>query len=142
MKLKHQTTSSSVGDLTESLSALSDELQELKEKMDSKGDAVSKRKNTLEETIEEESQPPHPPFPPEMRPKKQGMLNSVTPPPPPHLSHDDGMLCCVVFCCAVMRFDLACQMSEASPLVSIKQALQQIKVSSRDIHTRVQKFML
>lgn len=41
VKLKHQTTSSSVGDLTESLSALSDELQELKEKMDSKGDAVS-----------------------------------------------------------------------------------------------------
>lgn len=41
--MKHQTTSGSVEDLTESLSALSDELQELKEKMDSKGDAVSGR---------------------------------------------------------------------------------------------------
>lgn len=40
MELKHQATSGSVGELTESLSALSDELQELKEKMDSKGDAV------------------------------------------------------------------------------------------------------
>lgn len=40
VELKHQTTSGSVGELTESLSALSDELQELKEKMDSKGDAV------------------------------------------------------------------------------------------------------
>ncbi|CBN74635.1 conserved unknown protein [Ectocarpus siliculosus] len=41
VELKHQTTSGSVGELTESLSALSDELQELKEKMDSKGDAMS-----------------------------------------------------------------------------------------------------
>ncbi len=41
MELKHQTSSVSVGELTESVSALSDELQELKEKMDSKGDAVS-----------------------------------------------------------------------------------------------------
>lgn len=41
MELKHQNTGVSVGELTESLSALSDELQDLKEKMDSKGDAVS-----------------------------------------------------------------------------------------------------
>ncbi|CAB1106597.1 unnamed protein product [Ectocarpus sp. CCAP 1310/34] len=41
VELKHQTTSGSVGELTESLAALSDELQELKEKMDSKGDAMS-----------------------------------------------------------------------------------------------------
>eukprot|EP00752_Nemacystus_decipiens_P004581 g4181.t1 len=41
VELKHQTTNGSVGELTESLSALSDELQELKEKMDSKGDAMS-----------------------------------------------------------------------------------------------------
>ncbi|CAM9899102.1 unnamed protein product [Ectocarpus sp. 12 AP-2014] len=41
VELKHQTTSGSVGELTESLAAISDELQELKEKMDSKGDAMS-----------------------------------------------------------------------------------------------------
>lgn len=46
-ELKHQTTSGSVGDLTESLSALSDELQELKEKMDSKGDAVGAEQSYL-----------------------------------------------------------------------------------------------
>eukprot|EP00904_Undaria_pinnatifida_P000259 jgi/Undpi1/10233/HiC_scaffold_28.g12686.m1 len=38
---KHETTSGSVGELTEALAALSDELQELKEKMDSKGDSMS-----------------------------------------------------------------------------------------------------
>ncbi|CAM9690841.1 unnamed protein product [Scytosiphon promiscuus] len=41
VELKHQTSSGSVGDLTESLSALSDELQDLKDKMDSKGDAMN-----------------------------------------------------------------------------------------------------
>lgn len=40
VEAKHQAASGSVGDLTDALSALSDELQELKEKMDSKGDTV------------------------------------------------------------------------------------------------------
>lgn len=47
VELKHQTKGGSVGELTESLSALSDELQELKEKMDSKGDAVGAGQNLL-----------------------------------------------------------------------------------------------
>ncbi|CAM9905473.1 unnamed protein product, partial [Laminaria digitata] len=41
VEAKHETTSGSVGDLTEALAGLSDELQELKEKMDSKGDSMS-----------------------------------------------------------------------------------------------------
>lgn len=40
MEAKHDASSASVGDLTEALAVLSDELQELKEKMDSKGDTV------------------------------------------------------------------------------------------------------
>lgn len=40
VEAKHETTSGSVGELTEALSSLSDELEELKEKMDTKGDAV------------------------------------------------------------------------------------------------------
>lgn len=43
VEAKHETTSGSVEELTEALSVLSDELQELKEKMDSKGDTVGIR---------------------------------------------------------------------------------------------------
>ncbi|CAM9462017.1 unnamed protein product [Sphacelaria rigidula] len=67
VEAKHETTSGSVGELTEALSSLSDELEELKEKMDTKGDA----------------------------------------------------------------------MNEASPLVSIKQALQQIKVEIKTFDLRI-----
>lgn len=40
IEAKHQTTNGSVGELTDALSALTDELEELKEKMDAKGDTV------------------------------------------------------------------------------------------------------
>lgn len=41
VEAKHQKTSSAVGELTDALAALSDEMEELKEKMDSKGETVS-----------------------------------------------------------------------------------------------------
>lgn len=40
IEVKHEVTAGSVGDLTETLAVLSDELQELQEKMESKGDTV------------------------------------------------------------------------------------------------------
>lgn len=41
VEAKHQKTGGSVAELTETLSVLSEELDELKEKMDLKGDSVS-----------------------------------------------------------------------------------------------------
>ena len=43
LETKHQTTGASVTELTDTLAALSEELQELKEKMDTRGDVVRDR---------------------------------------------------------------------------------------------------
>lgn len=46
MEIKHKTSIDTVSELTEALAGLSEELQELKDKMDTKGDVVRKHNNS------------------------------------------------------------------------------------------------